>query len=94
MKFQKCFPPGVIELETRESDQIAVVSNPRKDTASRECLRHPEFSEKVKLMRVRDHFIFTIESVGAVGPAELFERSVDVLIEKAKGLKKALKELS
>lgn len=57
-KFQKCFPPGVIALEEDSNgDQQVVVKNPRKDTVSREVLRHPEFKDKVELTRIRDHFI-------------------------------------
>lgn len=57
-KFQKCFPPGVIALEEDSNgDQQVVVENPRKDTVSREVLRHPEFKDKVELTRIRDHFI-------------------------------------
>lgn len=35
----------------------AKVTNPRKDTVSREVLRHKEFEDKVRLTRIRDHFI-------------------------------------
>lgn len=52
-KFQGCFPPGVIDIA---SGRI-VVQNPRADTVSREVLRHAEFQDKVRLGRVRDHFI-------------------------------------
>lgn len=34
-----------------------VIKNPRLDTVSREVLRYPEFRDRVKLGRVRDHFI-------------------------------------
>lgn len=33
------------------------MADPRKDTVSREVLRHPEFAGCVELGRVRDHFI-------------------------------------
>lgn len=52
-KFEACFPSGVIE---RRNGRL-VVANARRDTVSREVLRHPEFEDKVKLGRVRDHFI-------------------------------------
>jgi DNA-directed RNA polymerase I and III subunit RPAC1 len=59
-KFQACFPPGVVDLEyddeTGEQTKV-VVKNPRLDTVSREVLRYPEFRDRVKLGRVRDHFI-------------------------------------
>src|SRR5947199_8461753 len=58
-KFERCFPKGVIKLETdRESGlKKAVVAETRKDTVSREVLRHDEFKNIVELGRVRDHFI-------------------------------------
>lgn len=33
------------------------MKNPRRDTVSREVLRHPEFEDLVKLGRIRDHFL-------------------------------------
>jgi len=35
----------------------AKIVNPRRDTVSREVLRHKEFQDIVQLSRVRDHFI-------------------------------------
>lgn len=52
-KLQACFPPGVIDI----SNGRARVADARKDTVSREVLRHAEFEGKVRLGRVRDHFI-------------------------------------
>ena len=104
-KFQKCFPEGVIELErvtpqesmdgksayaNREGDEKAVVKDPMKDTVSRECLRHDEFNGKVKLGRVQDHFIFSVESTGQSPSDMLFLESVKVLKYKAKSLLRAL----
>jgi DNA-directed RNA polymerase I and III subunit RPAC1 len=57
VKFQKCFPEGVIDVVEEDGEKVAKVVNPRKDTVSREVLRHKEFEDKVRLMRVRDHFI-------------------------------------
>lgn len=61
-KFQKCFNKGVIELEEQGGQTRAVVKNPRLYSMSRECLRHPEFKDKVLLTRVRDHFICKFEN--------------------------------
>jgi len=57
--FQKCFPVGVIGLEkdTVTGEDKAVVKDARRDTVSREVLRHDRFKGKVELGRVRDHFI-------------------------------------
>lgn len=82
-KFQKCFPPGVIGIK----DDEAFVKDSRKDTVSREVLRHPEFDGKVKLGRRRDHFIFNVESTGAMSPEEIFFKSVRVLRNKAEYLR-------
>ncbi|EXJ88297.1 DNA-directed RNA polymerase I and III subunit RPAC1 [Capronia coronata CBS 617.96] len=107
-KFQKCFPPGVIDLERvtpsdaasdepayhgREGDEKAVVKDPMRDTVSRECLRHEEFKDKVKLGRVQDHFIFNVESTGQFPSDVLFLESVNVLKFKAKRLLRALDEM-
>ncbi|KAG5519158.1 hypothetical protein PMAC_002246 [Pneumocystis sp. 'macacae'] len=71
-KFALCFPKGVIDIVFDEQNRkVAKVVNPRNDTVSRECLRHDEFKDKVKLGRVRDHFIFTIESTGIMTSDEL-----------------------
>lgn len=66
-KFIKCFPEGVIGLRKRKSDgeEEVYVKNPRKDTVSREVLRHKEFEDKVKLGRVRDHFLCEYQRTGA-----------------------------
>ncbi|CAK9435813.1 uncharacterized protein LODBEIA_P04860 [Lodderomyces beijingensis] len=79
-KFQKCFPSGVIGIN---SDGEAYVQDARKDTVSREVLRHAEFEGKVKLGRQRDYFIFNVESTGAMPPTEIFLKSIRVLKEKA-----------
>ena len=107
-KFQKCFPPGVIDLErvtptdaqsenpayhNREGDEKAVVKDVMRDTVSRECLRHDEFKGKVKLGRVQDHFIFNVESTGQFPSDMLFLKSVDILKAKAQRLLKALDEM-
>lgn len=108
-KFAKCFPQGVIRLEKltkkeasrkgsglegHEGEMKAVVADPMKDTVSRECLRHEEFEGKVKLGRVRDHFIFSVESVGQWESEDLFLESVKVLRMKCEALKLNLKNMN
>ncbi|KAL8734153.1 MAG: hypothetical protein Q9166_001638 [cf. Caloplaca sp. 2 TL-2023] len=104
-KFARCFPKGVIGLEEVTADDTkrkgsgyeghqgekkAVVKNTFKDTVSRECLRHPEFEGKVKLGRMRDHFIFMVESTGQYESDELFLESVSILKEKCATMKRGL----
>jgi DNA-directed RNA polymerase I and III subunit RPAC1 len=56
--FQKCFAPGVVVIkEDRYGVPEVVIENPRKDTVSREVLRHKEFEGLVELSRIRDHFL-------------------------------------
>lgn len=108
-KFAKCFPKGVIglepvsgeessrrdtEYEGREGEMKAVVRDPFKDTVSRECLRHDEFQGKVKLGRVRDHFIFNVESTGQFESDVLFLESVKVLKLKCARWKRGLTDVA
>lgn len=79
-RFQACFPKGVIGINEKGE---AFVQDPRKDTVSREVLRHEEFANKVRLGRVRDHFVFNVESTGAMRPEEIFLKSVKELKRKA-----------
>ena len=108
-KFARCFPKGVIGLETvtkteskmvgsgyegHEGERKAVVKDPMKDTVSRECLRHEEFEGKVKLGRVRDHFIFSVESLGQWDSDEMFLESVKTLKVKCQALKDNLANMA
>jgi DNA-directed RNA polymerases I and III subunit RPAC1 len=107
-KFQKCFPEGVIGIERvtakeastegsgyegHEGKEKAVVKDAFGDTVSRECLRHDEFKGKVKLGRVQDHFIFSVESTGQYESTDLVVKSLKVLRIKAQRLKRALNYL-
>ncbi|CAI7564261.1 DNA-directed RNA polymerase I and III subunit RPAC1 [Penicillium manginii] len=107
-KFAKCFPKGVIALEPVTSaeasrkgsgyeghagEQKAVVRDAFNDTVSRECLRHEEFQGKVKLGRLRDHFIFNIESTGQFESDTLFLESVKILKLKCARWKRGLNDL-
>ncbi|KAK0047233.1 DNA-directed RNA polymerases I and III subunit RPAC1 [Biomphalaria pfeifferi] len=90
-KLQKCFSPGVIELEESEDGrQIARVANPRLDSCSRNVFRHDDLKDGVKLQKVRDHFIFSVESTGILPADVLVSESIKVLIGKCQ---KFLQEL-
>jgi DNA-directed RNA polymerase I and III subunit RPAC1 len=107
-KFARCFPRGVIKLDTVTSQDIendvelqgqegepkATVDDPMKDTVSRECLRHAEFKDKVKLGRVRDHFIFKVESTGQWESDDLFLESIKSLKIKCQRIKRGLDEMT
>ena len=108
-KFARCFPRGVIAVEEvteseariegsdyegKAGEKKAVVKDPFRDTVSRECLRHEEFKGKVKLGRVRDHFIFGVESTGQFESDELFLESVTLLKAKCFEFKRDLQRLN
>jgi len=83
LRLQKCFSPGVIELEDGPGgSKHAVVKNERIDSCSRNVYRYDDLKESVSLDKVKDHFIFTVESVGANTPQDLVSMAWDVIIEK------------
>lgn len=57
LEFARCFAPGVIGFHTKGKVTTVKVLDARKDTVSREALRHEKFRDKVELTRIRDHFI-------------------------------------
>ncbi|XP_048585694.1 DNA-directed RNA polymerases I and III subunit RPAC1 [Nematostella vectensis] len=83
-KLAACFSPGVIKVNTVNGVKQATVINPRLDTCSREVLRHDDLKDRVELSRVRDHFIFSVESIGALRPEVLVCEAIKVLISKCR----------
>ncbi|KAK2848618.1 hypothetical protein Q5P01_008452 [Channa striata] len=79
---KRCFSRGVIDLEDVKGKKVAKVVNSRLDTCSREVLRHDNLKNVVKLGRVRDHFIFTVESTGILPPDVLVTEAIKVLMAK------------
>lgn len=69
----------------------AVVARPRNCSMCRECIREPEWADKVKLRRVRDHFIFSVETTGAYKPEEIFQEALNIFSSKCSLLKSKIK---
>ena len=68
----KC-PMKVFDLEDLGGGaRQAVVARPRACTLCRECIRDPAWDARLKLRRVRDHFLFSVESVGVLPPKAVF----------------------
>ena len=82
LRLQKCFSPGVIDIVEGKEGKEAKVVNARHDTCSRNVYRYKDLSDCVDLQKIPDHFIFSVESIGANAPNELVEMGWDVLIEK------------
>lgn len=87
-KLVNCCPMNVFDIEeisdkkAKTTTTKAVVDNILNCTMCRECIRDPEQEPKIRLQRVRDHYIFTIESVGQLPPAEIFRRGIAQLKAK------------
>ncbi|KAJ1914519.1 DNA-directed RNA polymerase core subunit rpc40 [Tieghemiomyces parasiticus] len=92
-RLQACFPEGVIDIVEEDGKRVAKVANPRRDTVSREVLRHDEFKDLVELKRVRNHFIFKIESSGIIPSSTLFSQSIKHLMHKVKVVMKAVEAM-
>ena len=77
------YEPGVFSLTTTpDGRKKAVVSNPYACTMSRNYMRHPVLKEAIELQRVPDHFIFSVESLGAYPPAVLVAEALQILHQK------------
>ena len=82
-KLQGFFANGVIAVEpTKKGRMTARVDNVRADTCNRQVLEDEEMSPKVEISKIRDHFLFTVESVSFFRPDELVVEALDVLCAK------------
>ncbi|KAH9941435.1 insert subdomain of RNA polymerase alpha subunit [Amylocystis lapponica] len=91
-KFAKCFSPGVIQVD-KNGKVMVDERNLRKDSVSREVLRHKEFEGCVELKRIRDWFIFNVESEGPYTPEELLPEAVKVMRAKIASVRMAAEAL-
>lgn len=85
-------PMGVFDIEDVGGAPTAVAARPRSCTVCRECVREPAWAERVSLQRVRDHFIFSVESTGAMAPERLVRDALQVLKRKALDTAQLLKD--
>ncbi|KAH0839579.1 DNA-directed RNA polymerase [Lanmaoa asiatica] len=92
-KFQKCFSPGVIRVHPRTKKVSVDEKSARFESMSREVYRHPEFDGCAQLARVRDHFLFCIESEGFYPPERLLPEAIQVMRTKIATLRRAAEAL-
>lgn len=92
-KFQNCFTKDVIKVDPRTKRVSVDESQARRETMSREVYRHPEFEGCVQLARVRDHFLFNIESEGFYPPERLLPEAIKVMRSKIRTLREAAQGL-
>ncbi|KAK7504128.1 hypothetical protein BaRGS_00004432 [Batillaria attramentaria] len=93
-RLQQCFSKGVIGIsrDERTGRKKAYVADARQDTCSREVMRHDDLKTAVKLSRVRDHFIFSVESTGVLPAEVLVTEAVRVLQTKCLTLLRDLEQ--
>ncbi|KAL9650289.1 hypothetical protein ABK040_014943 [Willaertia magna] len=75
---EKC-PMNVFDIEDNGS---VTVARPLNCTMCRECIREDDWDKRIQLSRLKDHFIFSIESVGVLAPEEIFRRALRVFWQK------------
>lgn len=80
----KCFTRGVIKLTEVDGVKRASVADARRDSGMREVFRSDELKKLVKMERVRNHFIFSVESTGALPPDVLVAEAIRILHAKCK----------
>lgn len=86
VELKEICPMGVFDIEDlgKKKGKNLVVSNIRACTMCRECIRPDKFNEKIELGKKRNHYLFTIESIGVIPPEKLFSNALEVLREKVK----------
>jgi len=89
-----CFNPGVIIVEQGgDGVRRARVGDARACTMTREVYRHAHLAPYVELKRIRDHFIFSVESTGAMPAATLVTEAIGMMLDKVELLTLALDQL-
>jgi DNA-directed RNA polymerase I and III subunit RPAC1 len=78
-------PMDVFDIEDVGGVATATAARPRNCTMCRECIRKDGWSDgsRVKLFRKADHFIFSVETAGAMKPEDIVKESIAVLKKKA-----------
>ncbi|KAJ4495007.1 DNA-directed RNA polymerase [Lentinula edodes] len=87
--FKACFADGVVVVNKKKGTVSISPTHMRNDTVSREVLRDPEFRDSVELSRIRDHFIFEVESESAYRPEELLVEAIAVMRDKIARMREA-----
>ncbi|KAH9253348.1 hypothetical protein BASA81_008699 [Batrachochytrium salamandrivorans] len=83
----KLCPRGVFDIE----DGLAIVANANACSMCRQCTIDSRFGSKyVELGRVPNSFIFSVETVGAIKPEEIFKRAVGIVKDKCQVVKQEL----
>jgi len=82
VQIKEACPMGVFDIEDLGGTPSLRVDNPRACTMCRECIRDPKHDKLIKLLRVRDHYIFSVESTGCLPPLVLLQEAIKIFVEK------------
>ena len=84
---EKC-PMNVFDIEDGE----LIAKNLRNCTTCRECIRDPKFEDKIKLQKAKNHYEFSVESVGQIPPQNIVSQAFDILKNKSNTWRENLEE--
>jgi DNA-directed RNA polymerase I and III subunit RPAC1 len=91
-ELKKLCPMDVFDIEDIGGVPTATAARPRSCTVCRECVREPHWAERINLQRQKDHFIFSVESTGAMPAERLVRDALHVLKQKALDTAQLLKD--
>uniref|UniRef100_A0AC34FTI5 DNA-directed RNA polymerase RpoA/D/Rpb3-type domain-containing protein n=1 Tax=Panagrolaimus sp. ES5 TaxID=591445 RepID=A0AC34FTI5_9BILA len=89
-RLQKCFSSGVIGTD---ENGVAFVKNSRLDTLSRNVFRYDDLKDAVEIRRKKNHFIFSVESVGQYEPNEIVSEACKVMVTKVSKFREELQKM-
>jgi hypothetical protein len=72
-------PMNVFDIEDLGGVSTATVARPRDCSMCRECIRQEGWSERIRLRRKADHFLFSVESVGNMAPEVIVQEAIKIL---------------
>ncbi len=82
-RLQSYFAKGVISVTKNKKGQVvAKVADSRRDTCNRQVLEDQDLCQKVDCSKIRDHFLFSVESVSYLRSDELVIEALNVLTAK------------
>lgn len=87
-RLRDSFSKGVVEIAKSE----AKIINPRIDSGSRNHFRHADLADKVHYDLIKDHFIFKIESAGAIPAIDILLQANMILDLKCQYFLKEVRE--
>jgi DNA-directed RNA polymerases I and III subunit RPAC1 len=86
-------PMDVFDVEDLGGVPTAVAARPRNCTMCRECVRGDKWKEKVDLGRIKNHYLFSVESTTVIPAPEIVRRGLDVLVGKCQTLRSEIADM-